>query len=85
MLEHVAVVLICCGADILLVFDVNLLFIVDGYASTKSSARALKECDAIILFYDGDRLIGQKMWSGSSKSGKGYQQQDPLCADRYAD
>lgn len=41
-----------------------------SYASTKSSARALKECDAIILFYDGDRLIGQKMWSGSSKSGK---------------
>ena len=41
-----------------------------SYASTKSNAKALKECDAIIFFYDGDRLIGQKMWSGSTKGGK---------------
>ena len=41
-----------------------------SYANSKSSAKALKECDAIIFFYDGDRIIGQKMWSGSTKSGK---------------
>ena len=41
-----------------------------SYANVKNGVRALKDCEALVFFYEGDRLLGQKMWSGAGKSGK---------------